>query len=130
MDNLNVPRELFLGLNNSKATFQLLSSQIRTRRMNRYVYEIPVRVSYKTKWDKYTFIIKYSIYPRGAIQLSINKPIDVKTRDDYNALRAYCKIEVYKPCDSLRNYFTILGLIEPHGYIADSKLGLWITLRC
>lgn len=130
MNNLNIPRELFLGLNNSKATFQLLSSQIRTRRMNRYVYEIPVRVSYKTKWDKYTFIIKYSIYPRGAIQLSINKPIDAKTRDDYNALRGYCKDEVYKPCDSLRNYFTILGLIEPHGYIADSKLGLWITLRC
>ena len=130
MDNLNIPRELFLGLNNSKATFQLLSSQIRTRRMNRYVYEIPVRVFYKTKWDKYTFIIKYSIYPRGAIQLSINKPIDAKTRDDYNALRAYCKIEVYKPCDLLRNYFTILGLIESSGYITDSKLGLWITLRC
>jgi hypothetical protein len=131
MDNLNIPRELFLGLNNSKATFQLLSSQIRTtRRMNRnIIYDIPVRVSYKTAWNKYTFIIKYSVYPRGAIQLSVNKPIDAKTRDDYNALRVYCKIEVFKPCDSLRNYFTILGLIEPQSY-TDSKLGLWVTLRC
>jgi hypothetical protein len=130
MDNLNIPRELFLGLNNSKATFQLLNSQIRTRKMNRnIIYDIPVRVSYKTAWNKYTFIIKYSVYPRGAIQLSVNKPIDAKTRDDYNALRVYCKIEVFKPCDSLRNYFIILGLIEPQSY-TDSKLGLWVTLRC
>lgn len=128
MDNLNIPRELFLGLNNSKATFQLLKSQIRTRRIK--IYEIPVRVSYKTIWKKYTFTIKYSIYPRGSIQISVDKPIDAITRNDYEALRAYCKDEVYKPCDLLRNYFIILGLVESHGYMTDSKLGLWVTLRC
>lgn len=131
MDNINIPRELFLGLNNSKATFQLLNSQITTRRrmIGKIIYEIPVRVSYKTAWNKYTFIIKYSVYPRGSIQISVDKPIDAETRDDYNALRGYCKDEVFKPCDSLRNYFTILGLIEPQSY-TDSKLGLWVTLRC
>lgn len=128
MNNLNIPRELFLGLNNSKATFQLLSSQIRTRRVK--IYEIPVRVSYKTIGKKYTFTIKYSIYPRGSIQISVDKPINAETRDDYNALRGYCKDEIYKPCDLLRNYFIILGLIEPQGHVIDSKLGLWITLRC
>lgn len=128
MDNLNVPRELFLGLNNSKATFQLLKSQIQMRRVK--IYQIPVRVSYKAIEKKYTFTIKYTIYPRGSIQISIDKPIDAETRDDYNALRGYCKDEVYKPCDLLRNYFIILGLIEPQGHVIDSKLGLWITLRC
>lgn len=128
MNNLNIPRELFLGLNNSKATFQLLKSQIRTRRIK--IYEIPVRVSYKAIGKKYTFTIKYTIYPRGSIQIGVDKPIDAKTRDDYNALYGYCKDEVYKPCDSLRNYFIILGLVEPCGYTTDSKLGLWVTLRC
>jgi hypothetical protein len=128
MDNLNVPRELFLGLNNPKATFQLLKSQIQIRRVK--IYQIPVRVSYKAIGKKYTFTIKYTIYSRGSIQISVDKPIDAETRDDYNALRGYCKDEVYKPCDSLRNYFIILGLIEPHGYMTDSKLGLWVTLRC
>lgn len=128
MNNLNIPRELFLGLNNSKATFQLLKSQIQMRRVK--TYQIPIRVSYKAIGKKYTFTIKYTIYPRGSIQISIDKPIDAETRDDYNALRGYCKDEVYKPCDLLRNYFIILGLIKPQGYIADSKLGLWITLRC
>lgn len=128
MDNLNVPRELFLGLNNPKATFQLLKSQIQIRRVK--IYQIPVRVSYKAIGKKYTFTIKYTIYSRGSIQISVDKPIDAETRDDYNALRGYCKDEVYKPCDSLRNYFIILGLIESHGYMTDSKLGLWVTLKC
>ena len=128
--DLNISRDLFLGLNNKKASFQLLKSQIKIRKINeKIIYEIPVRIFYRTLWKCYSFVVKYAVYPNGSMYLSTDNQINAVTRGDFEALRSYCKEEVYKPCDPLRNYLIILGLIEPKGLILDSKLGIWVVLK-
>jgi len=126
MDNLNISRNLFLGLNNHNATFQLLRSRIKTgTRNNKTYYIIPVRVIYRTMWGYYSFIITYNIYQEGDIRMDINKNIYAKNYSDYMALKCYCGTEVYRPCDLLRNYFNILGLIDSKTTIV-AKHGLWV----
>lgn len=126
MDNLNISRDLFLGLNNNHATFRLLKSMIKTgKRNDKTFYMIPVRVMYKTLFCNYSFIITYSIYQEGDIRMDINKKVYAKNYSDYMALKEYCGTEVYRPCDLLRNYFSILGLINPIA-TAVAKFGLWI----
>ena len=62
MDNLNISRDLFLGLNNHHASFRLLRSLIKTgKRNDKTYYMIPIRVLYKTLFCNYSFIITYSI---------------------------------------------------------------------
>lgn len=129
MDNLNISRNLFLGLNNHNATFQLLRSRIETgTRNNKTYYIIPIRVIYRTIWGYYSFIITYNIYQEGDISMDINRKICTKNTDDYMALKAYCETEVYKPCNLLRNYFSILGLIESNTDNTNivSKYGIWV----
>lgn len=126
MDNLNIPRELFLGLNNHHASFQLLKSMIKTgKRNDKTFYMIPVRVLYRTVFGYYSFIITYSIYQEGDIRMDINKNVYAKNYSDYMALKCYCGTEVYKPCDLLRNYFAVLGLINSNTTVV-AKHGLWI----
>lgn len=126
MDNLNISRDLFLGLNNNHATFQLLRSLIKTgKRNDKTFYMIPVRVMYKTLFCNYSFIITYSIYQEGDIRMDINKKVYAKNYSDYMALKAYCGTEVYRPCDLLRNYFAVLGLINSNSTVV-AKHGLWI----
>lgn len=126
MDNLNISRDLFLGLNNNHATFQLLRSLIKTgKRNDKTFYMIPVRVMYKTLFCNYSFIITYSIYQEGDIRMDINKNIYARNYNDYMALKAYCGTEVYRPCDLLRNYFAVLGLINSNSTVV-AKHGLWI----
>lgn len=126
MDNLNISRDLFLGLNNHHASFQLLKSMIKTgKRNDKTYYMIPVRVMYRTLFNYYSFIITYSIYQEGDIRMDINKSIFAKNYSDYMALKEYCGTEIYKPCDLLRNYFSILGLINPTTTVV-AKLGIWI----
>lgn len=126
MDNLNISRNLFLGLNNNHATFQLLKSRIETgKRNNKTYYMIPVRVLYRTLCGYYSFIITYSIYQEGDIRMDINKNIYAKSYGDYLALKNYCGTEVYKPCDLLRNYFAVLGLIDSNTTVV-AKCGIWV----
>lgn len=126
MNDLTVPRDLFLGLNNHKASFQLLKSMIRTARINEEIfYKIPVRVIYRTLWGVYTFVITYSIHKDGTIRMDIDKKVFAKNYSDYMALKEYCGTEVYEPCDSLRNYFSILGLINTTTTVV-AKHGIWI----
>jgi hypothetical protein len=126
MDNLNISRNLFLGLNNHNATFQLLRSRIKTgTRNNKTYYIIPARVIYRTMQGYYSFIITYNIYQEGDIRMDINKNIYAKNYSDYMALKCYCGTEVYRPCDLLRNYFNILGLIDSKTTIV-AKHGLWV----
>lgn len=128
---LLVNRDLFLGLNNHEASFQLLKSRIKTgkREVNdETFYMIPVRVIYRTLCGYYSFIITYSIYQEGDIHMNINKKIDTKSNADYLALKRYCETEVYKPCDLLRNYFSILGLINSN-ITLDTKHGIWVVIK-
>lgn len=126
MDNLNISRNLFLGLNNNHATFQLLKSRIETgKRNNKTYYIIPVRVIYRTMWGYYSFIITYNIFQEGDIRMDINKNIYAKNYSDYMALKCYCGTEIYRPCDLLRNYFNILGLIDSKTTTV-AKHGLWV----
>lgn len=126
MDNLNISRNLFLGLNNNHATFQLLRSRIGTgTRNNKTYYIIPVRVIYRTMWGYYSFIITYNIFQEGDIRMDINKNIYAKNYSDYMALKCYCGTEIYRPCDLLRNYFNILGLIDSKTTTV-AKHGLWV----
>lgn len=126
MDNLNISRDLFLGLNNNHASFRLLKSLIKTgKRNDKTFYMIPVRVMYRTLFSYYSFIITYSIYQEGDIRIDINKKVYTKNYSDYMALKCYCGTEVYKPCDSLRNYFAVLGLINSNSTVV-AKHGLWI----
>lgn len=126
MDNLNISRNLFLGLNNNHATFQLLRSLIKTgKRNDKTYYMIPVRVMYRTLFGYYSFIITYSIYQEGDIRMDINKNIYAKNYSDYMALKCYCGTEIYRPCDLLRNYFNILGLIDSKTTTV-AKHGLWV----
>lgn len=129
MDNLSISRNLFLGLNNNHATFQLLKSLIKTRKRNdKTFYMIPVRVMYRTLFGYYSFIITYSIFQEGDIRMDINKKVYAKNYSDYMALKEYCGTEVYKPCDLLRNYFSILGLIEFNTTNTNivAKHGIWV----
>lgn len=126
MDSLNISRDLFLGLNNNHASFQLLKSMIKTgKRNDKTYYMIPVRVLYRTLWCNYSFIITYSIYQEGDIRMDINKNIYTKNYNDYRALKCYCGTEVYRPCDLLRNYFNILGLINSSSTVV-AKHGIWV----
>ena len=124
MDNLNISRDLFLGLNNHHASFQLLRSMIKTgKRNDKTFYMIPVRVLYKTLFCNYSFIVTYSIYQEGDIRMDINKKVYAKNYSDYMALKEYCGTEVYS--DLLRNYFNIFGLINSDSTVV-AKHGLWI----
>ena len=126
MDNLNISRDLFLGLNNHHASFQLLRSMIKTgKRNDKTYYMIPIRVLYKTLFCNYSFIITYSIYQEGDIRMDINKKVYAKNYSDYMALKEYCGTEVYRPCDLLRNYFNSFGLINSDSTVV-AKHGLWI----
>lgn len=126
MDNLNISRDLFIGLNNNHASFQLLRSLIKTgTRSNKTFYMIPVRVMYRTPFDSYSFIVTYSIFQEGDIRMDINKNIYAKNYSDYMALKCYCGTEIYRPCDLLRNYFNILGLIDSKTTTV-AKHGLWV----
>lgn len=60
--------------------------------------------------------------------MDINRKICTKNNSDYMALKAYCETEVYKPCDLLRNYFSILGLIESNTDNTNivAKYGMWV----
>lgn len=126
MDNLNISRDLFLGLNNHHASFRLLRSLIKTgKRNDKTYYMIPIRVLYKTLFCNYSFIVTYSIYQEGDIRMDINKKVYAKNYSDYMALKEYCGTEVYRPCDLLRNYFNIFGLINSDSTVV-AKHGLWI----
>ena len=130
MNNLNIPRELFLGLNNDKASFQLLRSQIEVGKEinNTRFCKIPVRVFYRTLWYNYSFVFTYWVYSAGDIHITITKRVYAKNRDDYLALRSYCRDEVYAPCDPLRNYLRIIGLV--HSDITTSaRHGIWIDIK-
>ena len=130
MNNLNIPRELFLGLNNHKASFKLLKSQIITGNdVNReFFIMIPVRVIYRTIWCNYSFVITYHVCQKGNIHIGVTRRIQTKHKDDFMALRNYCKNEVYEPCDSLRNYLTILGLVNSNITIA-ARHGIWVEME-